>query len=378
MIDIRSVTSIKFISPLFSDIYTRKIIVYKGTRLKCLYLIHLIDLFLNRFNSFNKDNIKLNSRVLKFLYGGTYTKYIEYLTDHQFIYLYKNYSAGLKSKTYRLTETAKQACNLTTTIDIPIKFQIKTQDVDENFNDNDTNLKTKLINDLRLVTIDIRGAQQWINEHIHKEDKGYTMNLINCNKIAVGDIYYSFDRYGRFHTNYTVLKKEIRTQYLTFGESKIKELDITNSQPFFLYILMKESGFSNFQGFDEDVLNGVIYDKIKDVAQITRKEAKVKVYSVLFGRNTTNTYWNELFGNLYPAVFKWIKDYKYENKSYKIIARNLQAIESDFIFGNLIPKILDYKVDLPLITIHDSIMIPEEHYECVKVIFNKALRGLIL
>lgn len=370
-------TSIKFISPLFNDIYTRKVIQYKGNRLKSINLIHLVDLFLNRYNSFNKDNIKLNSRILKYLYGGTYAKYIEYLMDNEFIYLYKNYSAGLKSKTYRLTDKAKQQCNLTTTVEIPIKLQSKIQDVDENFSDNDTNLKAKLIADLRLIKIDIKGAQKWINENILKEDKAYTMNVINCNKIAVGDIYYSFDRYGRFHTNYTVLKKEIRTQFLTFGNSKIKELDITNSQPFFLYILMKESGFKNFQGFDQDVLNGVIYDKIKDAASITRKEAKVKVYSVLFGRNTTDTVWNELFQNMYPAVFKWIKDYKYEHKSYKIIARNLQAIESDFIFSNLIPKILHYKYDLPLITIHDSIMIPEDHYDNVKIIFKQSLQNLI-
>jgi hypothetical protein len=311
------------------------------------------------------------------LYGGTYTKYLEFLMDHNFIYLYKNYSAGLKSKTYRLTDVAKERCNLTTTVDIPVKLQAKIQDVDENFNDNDTNLKEKLINDLRLVTIDIEGAHKWVNEHIHKDDKAYTMNIVNCNKVAVGDIYYSFDRYGRFHTNYTVLKKEIRSNFLTFQGAKIRELDITNSQPFFLYILMKDSGFKNFQGFDQDVLNGVIYDKIKDVANITRKEAKVKVYSVLFGRNNTPTYWNELFGNLYPAVFKWIKDYKYEHKSYKIIARNLQGIESEFVFSKLIPNILNYKYDLPLITIHDSIMIPEEHYENVKTVFVKSLRSLI-
>ena len=370
-------TSIKFVSPLFSDIYTRKVIQYKGNRLKCIYLIHLVDLFLNRYNSFNKDNIKLNSRVLKYMYGGIYSKYIEFLMDHNFIYLYKNYSAGLKSKTYRLTEAAKLQCNLTTTVDIPEKLQNKIQDVDENFCDNDTHLKQKLISDLRLMKIDIKGAHRWVNDNIHKDDKAYTMNMINCNKIAVGDIYYSFDRYGRFHTNYTVLKKEIRTQYLTFGSDKIKELDITNSQPFFLYLLMKESGFTNFQGFDQDVLNGIIYDKIKDVAQITRKEAKVKVYSVLFGRNTTQTYWNELFSNMYPAVFKWIKDYKYANKSYKIIAQNLQGIESEFIFGSLIPSILNYKHDLPIVTIHDSIIIPENHYENVKVIFQNSLRKLI-
>ena len=370
-------TSIKFITPLFSDIYTRKVIQYKNTRLKCIYLIHLVDLFLNRYNSFNKDNIKLNSRILKYLYGGLYTKYIEFLVDHEFIYLYKNYSAGLKAKTYRLTDVAKQQCNLTTSVDMPLKLQAKIQDVDENFCDNDTFLKQKLIADLRLVKIDIKAAHSWLNENILKEDKAYTMNLINCNKIAVGDIYYSFDRYGRFHTNFTVLKKEIRSNFLKLGAESIKELDITNSQPFFLYLLMKESGFSNFQGFDQDVLNGVIYDKIKDAASITRKEAKVKVYSVLFGRNTTQTYWNELFSNMYPAVFKWIKDYKYEHKSYKVIARNLQGIESEFVFSNLIPSILNYKHDLPIITIHDSIIIPENHYENVKIIFQNCLRKLI-
>lgn len=334
-------------------------------------------MFLNRYNSFSKDNLKLNSRVLKYVYGGTYPRYLEYLMDHNFIYLYKNYSAGLKAKTYRLTDEAKTHSNLSISVDVPIKLQDKLRTINENFSDNDTNLKDKLIGDLRLIDIDIKAAREWINQNIDKSDNAYLINLMTCNKINNKDIYYSFDRYGRFHTNYTVLKKEIRSQFLTFQGSPIAELDITNSQPFFLYLLMKESGFNNFQGFDLDVMNGVIYDKLKDAGNVTRKEAKVKVYSVLFGRNNNKNFWNQLFGNMYPAVYKWIKEYKEKYKSYKIIAQHLQHIESNFIFNQLIPNILNYKYDLPLITIHDSIIIPEEHYENVKYIFKKSLQELI-
>jgi hypothetical protein len=370
--------NLKYISPILKDIYTKKYINYKETRLKTINMINIIDMFLNRYICFNKDNMKLNSRVLKSLYGNSYVKYIEYLMEYNFIYLFKNYSSGIKSKCYKLTEKTKRNGYLSITVDVPKKLYDKTIQLNIANNLISDTLKNKLIKDLYKMDLNIVGAKQWIDNNIDINDKAHLMNLNACNKIAIKDIYYSFDNYGRFHTNYTILKKDIRNNFLTFGKDKIKEIDITNSQPFFLYLLMRQNGFIKFNGFDTDVMTGVIYDKIKDISGKDRKEVKVNIYSVLFGRNMSKNYWNILFNNLYPDVYEWICAYKKQNKNYKIIAHKLQRIESNFIFNKLIPNVLAEYNNLPIITIHDSIIIPEYAYVKVKTIFIQSLNELII
>lgn len=370
--------NLKYISPILKDIYTKKYVLYNGSRLKTVNLVNLIDMFLNRYIYFSKDNIKLNSRILKWLYGSSYIHYINFLIDHDFIFLYKNYSAGHKSKCYRLTDKVKRNGYLSVTIDIPQKLYDKTITLNLNNYAITDKLKNKLINDLYKINIDIDSARDWIDNNINKVDNAYTINLTTCNRIYNRDIYFSFDNYGRFHTNYTVLKKDIRNNFLSFGKHKIKEIDITNSQPFFLYLLMRQNGFTQFDGFDEDVMNGVIYDKIKKISGKNRKEVKTNIYSVLFGRNMTKNYWNQLFNNLYPNVYDWIVTYKKINKNYKVIAHELQRIESNFIFNKLIPHVLEKYPELPIITIHDSIVIPEYAYNDVKSIFITCLSELMI
>lgn len=367
----------KYNSLLFKNIYDNRYITYQGVKLKTVYLFNIIDLFLYRYQFFNKDNMKLNSRILKSLYGSKYPCYIEYLIDNNFMFLHKNYSAGYKAKTYKLTDIAKNTRIVNNNIDMSVKLITKIKAFNTSINSIEDWIKQKLIRDLYEVKIDIDGARDWLNENIDKNDKAYGINLTTVNKIHNKDIYYSFDSYGRFHTNYTVLKKDIRNRFLKFDTDSIRELDITNSQPFFLYILMRDAGFAKFDGFDVDVLSGSIYEKLKDISGRTRKEVKVNVYSVLFGRNMTKDYWNELFGTLYPNVYSWIKEYKKINRSYKIIARELQRIESDFIFNNLIPNVLLYNKNLPIITIHDSIMFPEYAYDDVRQIFKSTKLDLI-
>lgn len=368
---------LKYVSPILGDIYQKKHINYNGIRLKSVYLIYLIDLFLNRLIFFNKDHIKLNSRILKRFYGPNYITYINYLIDNEFIVLYKNYSVGNKSKSYKLTDKAKEKGYISTNVEIPIKFLTKSIELNKNINGIDDYLKNKLINDLYSIELDYNKAKTWIDKNIHKEDKAYFVNTTICNKILNKDIYFSFDNYGRFHTNFTVLKKEIRNNFLTIDGEKLKEIDITNSQPFFLYLLMKNNGFKDFNGFDQDVLNGTIYEKIKEITNVSRKEVKTKVYSVLFGRNLTKNKWNKIFNELYPNVHEWLSNYKKEHKNYKIIAQQLQTLESEFIFKSFIPNIISYDSDIKLITIHDSIMIKEKYYDKAKEIFTECLNKLI-
>lgn len=371
--------NLKYVSLLFEEIYQKKTIIYKNERLKSINLINMIDMFLNRYLFFKKDNIKLSSKIMKKLYGGSYLRYIEYLIEKQFIFMYKNYSVGNKSKCYKMTDQAKDIGYLSVNIEMPKKLISKMEIIKRNFDGVDDYVKNKLINDLYSIDIDIDSSLTWIDSNI-TDEKANFINETTCNKISRKDIYYSFDNYGRFHTNFTVLKKEIRTNFLKFGEDKLREIDISNSQPFFLYLLMKEKGFKDFNGFDVDVLSGKIYEKfIENTSkEVSRKEVKVNVYSILFGRTLSKNYWHGMFNSMYPEVYQWIVDYKKEHKNYKIIAQELQALESQFMFKQLIPTIMYHNSDIKMITVHDSVMIQEKYYDEVKKIFLNCLNKLIL
>lgn len=371
---------LKYTSNIFDDIYTRKIINYNGQRLKSIYLINMVDLFINRYVVFKKDNIKLSSQILKSIYGAKYNYYIDYLIDKQFIYLYKNYSVGIKSKTYRLTDYAKVTMYSSVNVDIPQKLHDKIMKYTDSAPYISDFIKDRLIRSLYEVKIDYKKSKNWIQQNLDKHDLTYTSNMSAITKIFKSDLHYTFDVFGRFHTNFTNLKREIRHNFLSINGNKLIEIDITNSQPFFLYIFMKNKGFKDFNGFDKDVLSGKIYEQLMEFSKennITRKEVKVNVYSVLFGRTLTTNKWHILFNDLYPEVYQWIVNYKIKNRNYKIIAQELQLLESNFIFNTVAPEIITYKEDIKFITIHDSIMVEEEHYINVNNIFNKCLSKLI-
>ena len=235
----------KYLINKFDVLTTRKTINYQNTKLKTVNLINIIDMFLQYYTFFNKDSIKLNSRILKQLYTSQYVKYLDYLIENNFIVLWKNYSVGYKSKTFKLHSSAKKSKIYSINIDIPDRLynKIKLINMSSNSHVEDW-LKQKLIDDLYKININLTKVKQWLNNN-QLDEKSYLVNLTACTKIYNKDIYYSFDNYGRFHTNFTVLKKEIRNKYLKFGENNIKEIDIINSQPFFLYILMKKYGFND-------------------------------------------------------------------------------------------------------------------------------------
>jgi len=62
--------------------------------------------------------------------------------------------------------------------------------------------------------------------------------------------YLKIDDFGRIHTNFTVLKKEIRKQFLCIDDNPVKGKDISNSQAlFFLHRRENElnKGLDNLQ-----------------------------------------------------------------------------------------------------------------------------------
>lgn len=383
---------LQFISKDFQYLTQQKKIQYKDINLKCSYLINIIhELIIKYYFSNNLDVIfNLSSTILRKKYGEYYNYYIEYLCENGFISLVSKYYVGKKTNTYKLeSKYIYDVVRWKNTDKILLKKQInryETSITETNKSTIKSSIRINLVNALNKINIDYDSALNYLNDIKDKnfiDETKYKRNLISIENIRDKSIYFNFDDFGRFHTNFTILKKEIRNDFLSINNEMITEIDIKNSQPlFFAVILKKELPYINgdTKKYFELVKNGLLYDDIIHNSTIkTRKEAKEMIYKVLFGDNKrSNKKINKIFQKLYPSVFEYILEFKYEKrKNYKELAHELQKMESEFIFNQVIKEIYETYPEIILFTVHDSILFPKSYEERVRIIFNKHFDRLI-
>lgn len=369
-----------------------KKIEFKDINLKTEYLINIMHELILKYYFTNDLIHNLWSSILKRKYGKYYNIYIEWLCENNFMKLVSNYYAGKKAKTYKLSITKLDIFKHKSTDTVLLKkhkkdylFRTFTSIQDSPI---PIDLRKILINDLYHIEIDYDKSLKWLNDK--KENKEielnkYFKNLSSIDGIDTGHIFFKFDSYGRLHTNYTVLKKHIRNNYLTIDGENVTEIDISNSQPFFFAIYLKnEIGEENFntevKKYVECVKNGLIYDEILHTFPDkinNRNEAKILMYKILFGNNLDNKMESKLFNSLYPTIYEYIKEFKYLSDSYKSLSHELQLLESNFIFNNVVTEIKRKIPQIRLFTVHDSIIYPIKYKNDVEFIFNSYLKKII-
>jgi hypothetical protein len=376
--------SLQFLPECFNHIKDNKYIDFKGKKIKTSYLIDIINNLILKYY-FKKENIYiLNSLVLKDKYGYLYNYYINYLIDSGILILKSNYKKGVFSRIYSLDEKIfKSDIKRYKNSDKVLLKKLK-----KNFFDNiytsDTNLtnlidfkvKQKLISDLYDVKIDTNKSLVFMNMLAEKDYDIYNRNLYSIDCINDKHIFYHFDNYGRLHTNYTILRSFIRKNCLLIDGEETCEIDISNSQPLFLSKLINDSGSNwvkkeEFEVFKYMTKNGLYYSYLQQHLNIKDKsEVKNLTYKVLFGRNSHNSKADKLFKSLFPTIHNFIILYKKEHRDYKILAHNLQRMESNLIFNKIIKKLYSEYSSIKLITVHDSIIIQKKWKDVVDSLFK--------
>jgi hypothetical protein len=367
-------------------------IKYKDINIKTAYLINIMHELILKYYFTNDVYHNLWSIILKKKYGKYYNYYIMYLLEYDFMLLVSSYYAGKKAKTYKLNITSLDVIRTKIRDKVILKKQ-KKEYLFRSFtaiqeSPIDMELRKILIDDLYHIDIKYNSSLKWLNEQ--KTDKTielnkYFKNLNSIDGINTGYIFFKFDAFGRLHTNYTVLKKYIRQNHLTIDGEEISEIDLPNSQPYFFGVYLKneigEEYFSNeIKNFLEVVKNGLIYDQILEkypTVLKNRKEAKLLMYKVLFGKNVDKQLENRIFQKLYPTVYDYIKEYKYLSDDYKSLSHKLQLIESDFIYNKVVKTIKKEFPYIRLFTIHDSICFPTKYKEEVNMVFKMFLKELL-
>lgn len=388
----------QFIPKKFEYLLKTKKIVYKNINLKTDYLINIIHELILKYY-FQKDEIiekelrfNMWSTILRLNYGSKYNYYIDYLIEKEFMKMVSDYFKNQKARTYMLNMTSLPniiKCKVNDKVLMKKHSQEFLTKTFLNYNNSpiSIDIRKKLVDDLYKIKIDVDSSVSYLNKL--REDREiyyakYQKNMISVENIGTGNIFFKFDEYGRMHTNFTVLKKEIREEYIKFDNLSTYELDIKNSQPLFLIVLMKETLplstliKPDVSRYIDLVKNGLIYEEIVEKCKLkSRKEAKIMMYRVLFGKNGHKRRENVLFRESFPTIYEFIRNYKESAKDYKKLSHDLQLRESDFIFNKVVKHLMINLPDMPIFTIHDSISIPIKYKDKVKNIFDYHLRNIV-
>jgi len=280
----------------------------------------------------------------------------------------------------------------------------------------------------------------WINDNgkgVEPESQ-YRSAILNIAKIKHHQYEAHIDfNVHRLHSAFTGLGKKYR-QFVTYGEEKLVCIDITNSQPYIVSLVLNKDFWAkdstlqiNINNLPREILiplitppesiqsirdfvntvdvnkfteyknlvsSGKFYEEFIEVAKglgktLTREEAKVSMFYTIY---SSNKYPNDLFlkqmkimfNQMFPEVAELFKLIKHEYKIFKGIkeigkqhnklACLLQTIEAQIVLHNCCKRIWDEgEHKIPIFTIHDSIVTTSKHKDYVKHIMEEELEKAI-
>ena len=190
--------------------------------------------------------------------------------------------------------------------------------------------------------------------------------LLSVYSILAGDLYLVRNKkLGRVYSNFTSLKKELREALINDEGEKLVEYDISNSQPFFLSILLikhfREQGLTlppDVQAYTELTEGGKLYEHFISDEEKFNDRKKVKDQFIMYGlfcktEHAQKSKFFKIFKAEFPNVAEFILQSKAEN--YKEIAVQLQREESKFMIDYMGKRFKDR--GWLFVTVHDSALI---------------------
>ena len=351
----------------------------QGHKLITDFLIDLLNSFYQKYLRVSDDNeitLRLSSEILQKKYGR-YALYLNYLIDKEYISNGLPYIAGERCTEYKLNIKKFES---STFIDYKNYDSSKNKRLLKFYNDPknfishstiiDKDILHHTIDNINHIAIDYNESISFLKD-VSIDKKKYLKNLDSIKRINHNQIYMTPDKYGRVHTNFTILKKEIRNKYLFIDGESISEIDIKNSQPFFLLKLIADNLHlidnigSDLQIYFDRVVSGKYYEYFQEKNVFEeRDEVKEWVYKLYFGK----PYPNKIFENIFPTISQFMNSYK-KKYGYKELSHKLQNIESEFIFNRVCRRLAEKQIIY--FTVHDSVNLKESDYIVAKRIFDE-------
>ena len=217
-------------------------------------------------------------------------------------------------------------------------------------------------------------------KELHNIMHRYIIHTTRLNAINDGFLFFKRnDTNGRLDTNLTSLPSYLRP-YIISNE-KLINLDIKNSQPYFLYALIKDNPTINqdeLKMYAELVVSGMLYEFMaKQYSSYTgysrtRKQMKHLVYKIFFSKNQSFKKQKDFFGKMFPTIMTFIN--QTNNINNNTLALSLQQLESTTVLDIIMP-LLQKEGIIPF-TIHDSFVCMESEAERIRTTFIEKLTEL--
>ncbi len=254
---------------------------------------------------------------------------------------------------------------------------------------------------------------------------------VSISKFRDQDFWYSVDStVGRFHSNFTNLRSDFR-KFIRYDHQNLISIDITNSQPYFSTLVLQPDFYyrtsdpdkftikqiklpqinkpyktfklnplsspdttpmigkiiskldrSEIDEYCSLVFNGTLYEYLAHQFRyhlnipFDRNGAKLAVFKILFSKHypkpdkKTSIFMKE-FESVYDA-FGILK-----KVDYTFLAKLLQTIESNAVLDRMCGLIAHEKPEMPIFTIHDSIVCPSGEEGYVADIMSNILSKMI-
>lgn len=298
------------------------------------------------------DTVSLSSIVIKEYLGNDYKRIMDNLRSWNYVYTSNYYREG-QCRTYVVTN--KNIGKYT-------------------FNWNTSQFINKIITEKKSKNYKLIQTHNRQLQRITKTLKSLQWDHIDTNTLTLEE-YLSLDRLindlfcvegitgKRIYNNFTNLPRKLRS-LLRFNDQPLISFDLVNSQPIFLMQLVKDKIKNTTIATDrliDKTAEGKFYEYFSSLIGIqlnnnNRDAFKKMFYQFLYGKSLTCKFSMALKNN-HLEVYNVIEKFKQSKVS---LASKLQKMEAEIIF-----EVVN-KLDIPLLTVHDSLYFPSEHYTAVK------------
>jgi hypothetical protein len=205
---------------------------------------------------------------------------------------------------------------------------------------------------------------------------------IHC--IADGFLYFKRNKTnGRLDTNLTSLPSYLRK--FIISDEKLYNIDLKNSQPFFLYTKLKSSYIidqKELKFYGEMVVNGSLYEYLAEQFEAitgkrrTREEMKKILFKIFYSKVSSYESYKETFRTIFPSIMEHIDLSNFEQ--HNTLAIELQTLESFTILDIVMPELK--LLGIAPFTIHDSFIVTEDEMPIVIEVIERKfeeLHGLV-
>ena len=190
---------------------------------------------------------------------------------------------------------------------------------------------------------------------------------------AIIDGYLDFtvdDFAGRVHTNFSRLKRELKRHLRIEGQRPV-EIDIKNSQPTFLAIVAWQNAVDE-PAYHTLCEQGRLYDWLAEKGGWTRAYVKEELMAkAFFSKNRYTNAVKRLFNAEFPGIAALIE--KIKAKDHTKLAQVLQRAEAQYMIHGVCETIRKVRPNVPVVTIHDSILTAPD---CVEYVLQTMRDGL--